>query len=392
MTASLPANLKVALVHDFLREYGGAERVVEALHEIWPDAPLYVAFADPQAMGMHWQKFANWEIRQSWLARFPGIKRFFSPLRLLASRAFESFDLSQYDVVISSSNAYFAKAVRVRPNALHVCYCHTPPRALYGYSTMSDWKQNPATRIIGTLINHFCRVVDFRTAQRVGVFIANSQEVQRRIAKFYRRESVVIYPPVNVGAAPLTAASASARSAAKEKNSKHQEPHSKNYYLYVNRLALAKHPELAVQACTNLGLPLKVVGTGKMFDKLQKLAGPTVELLGAVNDQQLHELYAGARALLYPVEDEDFGIVPIEAMAHGVAVIAHRSGGPQETVVEGKTGLFFDDLSVQGMTEAIQELEKQAKNFKEVELITHAQKFSKAHFQDQILQLISEHI
>jgi glycosyltransferase involved in cell wall biosynthesis len=380
-TTTLP-KIKVALAHDFLREYGGAERVVEALHELFPQAPLYVAFADPKAMGLHWAKFRNWEIHQSWLSRVPGVHHFFSPLRILASRAFESFDLSEYDLVISSSNAYFAKAVRVRPDALHLCYCHTPPRSLYGFSTMSNWQQNPVTHVAGTLINHFCRVVDFRTAQRVKIFIANSREVQARIAKFYRRDSVVIYPPVNVGAASLRPATAGHRSAAQ----------AANYYLYVNRLAFAKHPELAVQACSQLGVPLKVVGAGKMLEKLKALAGPTVELLGSVDDQKLNELYAGAKALLYPVEDEDFGIVPIEAMAHGVPVIAHRSGGPRETIIEGKTGLFFDDLTVEGMANAIKKFEKQAKSFRSAGLVKHAQKFSKERFKELILELISQNL
>lgn len=362
-------NLKVALVHDYLREYGGAERVVEALHELFPDAPLYVAFSDPAALGIHWAKFKSWDIRQSWLTRIPFYKKLYSPLRVWAPNYFQAFDLSEYDLVISSSNAYMAKAVKVRPDATHICYCHTPPRSLYGYATMSDWHKNPITHFFGTLINHYLRVVDVKIAQRVGYFVANSEETARRIQKFYRRDSEIIYPPVMVPSKPPS-------------------DQKREYYLYVNRLALAKHPELAVKACTQLKLPLKVVGTGKMLEDLKVIAGPTVEFLGAVSDEQLSGLYAGAKALLYPVEDEDFGIVPVEAMAHGVPVIAHESGGPKETIIEEKTGLFFQELSVAGLVEAISFASHYS--FKPEVLHKHAQQFDSEHFQKKMMELVKK--
>lgn len=365
-TQHTQAPQKIAIVHDFLREYGGAERVVEALHELYPDAPLYVAFADKKAMGMHWHRFADWDIRQSWLSRVPFIHRLFSPIRVLAPAAFRSFDLSEYDVVISSSNAYFAKAVRVKKPAKHLCYCHTPPRALYGYSTMSDWKKNTVIRVAGTLINHICRVMDARSAEGVDVFIANSAEVQRRIHKYYRKDSVIIHPPVQV--------------------SDRVEKKPRNYYLYVNRLAFAKHPELAVQVATELNLSLKVVGTGKVLPELKAMAGPTVEFLGGVSDEVLHELYSGAKALLYPVEDEDFGIVPIEAMGHGVPVVAHRSGGPMETILDGKTGVFFEELSVDDLSAAVKKL--QTLTFDSAAIHKHAQLFSQHVFQEKIRKLV----
>lgn len=359
---------RVALVHDYLIDYGGAERVLEALHELYPEAPVYVAFVDTNKMGVHWSNFADWDIRQTWLATVPFIKKLYSPLRVLADKAFASLDLSEYDLVISSSNAYMAKAVTA-PNGVHVCYCHTPPRALYGYSTMTNWKSNPVFRIVGTLLNHYMRVVDYKVAQKVDYFIANSEETKRRIHKFYRRDSVVINPPVVIP---------------------NESPPTKKreYYLYVNRLALAKHPELAVQAANQLKLPLKVVGTGAMDNYLREIAGPTVEFLGAVRDEQLHQLYARAKALLYPVEDEDFGIVPIEAMAHGVPVIAHRSGGPMETIIDGKTGVFFDELHVDGLKTAIDRLETH--NFNSIALWKHAQQFSKESFQGKIRTFVSD--
>lgn len=379
LTNSLLTNKKVALVHDYLREYGGAERVVEALHEIFPAAPLYVAFKDSAVTGIHWSKFKEWEIRESWLTQIPFYKQLFSPLRIWAPNYFASFDLSEYDVVISSTNAYFAKAVKVRKGAVHICYCHTPARSLYGYNTMTNWKSNPFTRVVGSLINHYLRVVDYKVAQKVDYFIANSEEVKQRIWKFYRREAVVINPPVNVSSSWSEVESLQKRVNAKEK-----------YYLYVNRLAFAKHPELAVQVCTELGLPLKVVGAGKMLDGLKEMAGPTVEFLGAVADEKLQEMYAGAEALLYPVEDEDFGIVPIEAMGYGVPVIAHRSGGPKETIKEGETGVFFDELTVEGLKAAVKKF--QSLKWSPKTIFTHAQQFSKENFQSKIKKFVAEKI
>ncbi|MEX0895846.1 MAG: glycosyltransferase [Patescibacteria group bacterium] len=358
--------MKIALVHDYLAEYGGAERVLEALHELYPDAPVYTAFVNQKGLGIHWSKFADWDLRETWLSKIPWHTKLYSPLRIWAPKYFKDLDLSAYDVVISSSNAYFAKAVRV-PNGVHLCYCHTPARSLYGYTTMSNWQSNPLTRVPGQLINHFLRMVDFEVAQEVDQFIANSQETAFRIEKFYRRDSVIVYPPVRIP-------------------EKSPQRNNQAYYLYVNRLALAKHPELAVQACNSLKLPLKVVGEGKMLHQLKQQAGPTIELLGAVDDKTLSELYAGAQALLYPVEDEDFGIVPVEAMGYGVPVIAHNSGGPKETVIDGKTGVLFDQLSAAGLQQAIKRAEDI--QFVPEKIHQHAQKFSVNAFKKNIQKLV----
>ncbi len=370
-------NLKVALVHDYLREYGGAERVVESLHSIFPEAPLYVSFKDPVVTGIHWQKFKDWDIRESWLIKIPFYKKLFSPLRIWAPNYFESFDLSGYDLVISSSNAYFGKAVKV-PNGKHICYCHTPARSLYGYSTMTDWESKPVTKVLGRLINHYLRVVDFKVAQKVDQFVANSEEVKKRIAKFYRLDSVVIYPPVQVPEWK------DVQSWKKVVDSVTNE----GYFLYVNRLAFAKHPEMAIQACTELNLPLKVVGDGKLLPKLKEMAGPTVEFLGAVLDEDLHRLYSGATALLYPVEDEDFGMVPVEAMGHGLPVLAHRSGGPKETIKDGETGLFFDDLNTNALISTIYEFQKKKWNPEKIH--EHAMQFSEAKFKERVLNLVEQ--
>lgn len=365
--------VKIALVHDYLKEYGGAERVLEALHQLYPDAPVYTAFVDQKALGIHWQKFADWNIQETWIAELPLYKKLFSPYRVFAPEAFADLDLSEFDVVISSSNAYFAKAVKV-PNGTHLCYCHTPARSLYGYSTMTDWKSNPLTRFFGTLINHYLRIVDYKIAQEVDIFIANSAETHKRIKKFYRRESEIIFPPVYI---PKKIDEKVRKNALKE-----------GYYLYVNRLAFAKHPEMAVQACTQLDLPLKVVGEGKIKTDLEKMAGPSVEFKGAVSDEELMKLYQGAKALLYPVEDEDFGIVPVEAMGHGVPVIAHNSGGPKETIIDTKTGVLFDDLSVDGVINAIKNFQK--KSFSTTTITNHAKSFSQENFGQKVKKLVTK--
>ena len=213
--------MKIALVHDFLKEFGGAERVVEALHEIYPDAPIYTAFVDYEGLGPHADRIRQWDVRTTWAQQIPLITKLYSPLRFLAPFFFRSLDLSAYDVVISSTNAYYAKGIitnrhsgersesRIfggswtsqddkRKKQIHICYCHTPPRSLYGYATAMDWKKNPIIRAYGTIVNHFLRMYDFKAAQKIDYFIANSEEVKRRISKFYRRDSIVIYPPVNV--------------------------------------------------------------------------------------------------------------------------------------------------------------------------------------------------
>lgn len=372
--------MKVALIHDYLREYGGAERVLEALHELYPDAPVYVAFADPEAMGIHWQKFADWDIRESWMTRIPFYKsrNVFSPLRVIANQFFEAFDLSEYDVVISSTNMYFAKAVITKPWTVHICYCHTPPRPLYGYSTRTDWKKNPGIRIVGQLINHFTRPIDFLTSQRPDIMVANSQEVRGRIQKFYRRDAVVIYPPVALPFLP------------KNKTEKLKANPNESYYLYVGRITMSKHVDLAIQACVELGLRLKIVGTGAGEEYLESLANENVEFLNAVSDEKLSKLYANATALIFPSEDEDFGIVPVEAMGYGLPVIAYFSGGPKETIVDGKTGVFFDELTVESVKNAIQKSQTIKWNPKTIH--AHAEQFSAERFKREIKQLVEKNL
>jgi glycosyltransferase involved in cell wall biosynthesis len=373
--------IKVALVHDYLREYGGAERVVEALHDIFPHAPVFVAFVDSQVTGIHWSKFKNWELHQSWITKIPFYKYLFSPLRILAPNFFSDFDLSEYDLVISSTNAYFSKAVTIKKGnkkALHISYCHTPARSLYGYSTKTNWQANPITKFFGTLINHYLRIQDVNIARNnVDFFIANSQETQKRIQKFYRLDSTVIYPPIAI------------ESGKKYSNIK-QKPEENGYYLVVGRIAASKHVDLAVRTATSLNLNLKVVGSGNASEMnyLKSLAGETVEFLGGVDDKALNDLYENATALLYPAEDEDFGMVPIEAMGHGIPVVAHRSGGPLETIIEAENGYFFDEFTVENLSEAIEKIKITKWNKRAI--YEYSQKFNQERFKQEILTFIKE--
>lgn len=384
--------LRVAIVHDYLREFGGAERVLVALHELFPDAPLYTAFVDRQALGPHWARFADWDIHESWLTRIPGYKKWYSPLRIWAPSYFRAFDFSEFDVVISSSNAYFAKAVQVHAPAVHVCYCHTPARSLYGYATTHTLHGSRALKMVGALMNHVLRIQDVKIAQDVDVFVANSKETQRRIAKFYRRGSIVVPPPV--GWTEPSQEKSVVKSAAEQPKppanvaAKPPTNAPRSYYLYVNRLEYAKHPELAVAACTELGLPLVVVGRGSLEAKLKAMAGPTVQFVGAVDDAELQQWYAGADALLYPVEDEDFGIVPVEAMQAGVPVIAHRSGGPMETITEGVSGCFFEELSVAGLKQAIHTAADQ--RWSRSAIRQSVRQFAPEAFQRSMLKVVQE--
>lgn len=359
----------IALVHDYLREYGGAERVLEELHALFPDAPVYTAFVDKHTLGLHWKKFENWMIIESWASKIPFIKTAYSPLRVISGMFFSRFDFSNYDVVISSTNMYMAKAIKTTPPTKHYCYCHTPPRSLYGYTTMTDWKKNIIIRIGGEVINHFLRIVDYETAQNPDVIIANSKEVQRRIRKFYRRESVVIHPPVDVPASL-------------------PRVQKKGYMLYVGRIGVSKHANLVVETCAKLGKKLYVVGTGKNMEYFKSLGGETVEFLGSVSDDDLHRLYAEAKMLIYPAEDEDFGMIPIEAMGYGTPVIVHKSGGFLETVRDGKDGVFIEEFTVDALSQAIARVEKMS--WSANTLHAQAKKYAKSVFDQKILKLISE--
>ena len=369
--------MKIALVHDYLREYGGAERVLEALHEIFPQAPIYTAYYNPNGLGVHTQRLKGWDIRTSWLQKIPGANRLISPLRIFAPMIFEGFDLSEYDLVISSCSIYFAKAVRTKPEALHISYIHTPPRYLYGYTTSFNYKKRWWTKVLGEITNHFLRIFDFQTSQRPDILVANSKNVAERIKKFYRREAVVIYPPVDIDKFRID-------------NLEFRIKGKDRYFLSVGRLVRGKGIDIIVEACTKLGLPLKVVGIGPELESLKKMAGKSVEFLGQVEDEEMPEIYAQALATIVASEDEDFGIVPVESMASGTPVIAVRAGGFLETVVERKTGLFFDQATPQSLMEVLKNFEPG--RYMAEDCRKQAEKFSQKKFKEEILALIEKNL
>lgn len=364
--------MKVALIHDYLREYGGAERVLEVLHEIWPQAPLYTSFVDWNNLGPHADRFRDWDIRPSWVQNNPLVRKFHSPLRFLAPWIWNSFDLTGYDLVVSSSGWFMCRGVRVKPPTIHICYIHHPPRNLYGYATGSDWQKFKAVRVYTAIINFFLRHYDFETAQRVSYFIANSRETARRVQKFYRRDSTVIYPPIEINESKI-----------KDRESQIK----KNYYLTVGRLVWSKRTDVAIDACNKLKLPLKVVGSGKEEKYLKSIAGPTIEFLGSVSDSELKRLYTQAKALIFCALDEDFGMVPVEAMAAGTPVIALSQGGVLETVLEGKTGVFFPEANADSLSAAIRRFEKLDSNWT-AGCRRQALKFSQRQFKTKITEFV----
>lgn len=367
--------MKIALVHDYIKEYGGAERVLEALHDLYPDAPVYTSLYVPESLGPHRERFKTWDIRTSWLQAIPLHDRLISILRLVAPFAFMSFDFSDYDVILTSATgAYFPNTLR-KGDATLICYCHTPPRYLYGYATAREWKKHSVVRVVAEIANHILRMVDFKAAQQVDYFIANSEEVKRRITKFYRKDATVINPPVDI------------ETPGKLQNVKGQQ---NEYFLAGGRLARPKHIDLIVRVCTKEKWPLIVFG--KDFagygEELRSMAGDTVRFVGEVGDDEKRQLMQGATAYIFSSEDEDFGITPVEAMSVGTPVIAYRSGGVQETVIDGKTGIFFDSLTEDSLTTAIKECAK--KKFDKKTIATYAKKFAKERFLKEIAQLVTK--
>lgn len=345
---------------------------MEALHDIFPQAPIYTAYVDLSGMGPHRQRLKEWDIRPSILQKIPFAKGLISPFRIFAPKVFEGFDLSEYDLIISSCNSYFAKAVKTTPNQLHVSYIHTPPRYLYGYATSFNYKKHWWTRIGGEIANHFLRLTDFETSQRPDILIANSKEVQNRIKKFYRRDCVLIYPPVDL----------EEFRAVKKSGGK--------YFLSLNRLVRGKGTEVAIIACSQLNLPLKVAGNGPERKRLQGLAKKSVEFLGEVSDQDRVDLLAGAKALIVASEDEDFGITAVEAQAAGTPVIAVRAGGYLETVKEGETGVFFNEATAASLMATLDSFDEG--KFKTEDCRQTAEKFSQERFKKEVLDLINKNL
>ncbi|MBA3531286.1 MAG: glycosyltransferase [Ardenticatenales bacterium] len=359
--------MKVALVHDWLNQMGGAENVLIALKELFPDAPLYTSIYDRARMPAIMR---GWEIHTSSLDRIPGIYRNHQAALPLYPFAWEQFDFSAYDVVLSNKSG-FCHGIITPPQTLHLCYCLTPTR--YLWSTEGYLQREGVGRLRRTLLPPVLtalRLWDQNAAQRVDRFAAISRAVQQRIDKFYGADSTIIYPPVDTH--------------------RFLPGERKDYFFIVSRLIPYKRIDLAVEAFSRLGLPLVIAGDGRDRAALEATAGPTVRFLGRVSDEELHRWMGGARAFLFPGE-EDFGIAPLEAASAGVPVIAYAAGGALDTVIDGDTGLFFHEPTAASLAEAVRRFETMT--FDRERIRAHALQFDVAAFKRQIYRWVeAEHI
>jgi glycosyltransferase involved in cell wall biosynthesis len=328
--------MKLAIVHERLDVLGGAERVLLAMHDVFPHAPIYTSFTNLDVLP---DTFRSMDIRTSPMQKLPGwIKRYNDKLLPFYMLAFQDFDLTEYDVVLSSSYLA-AKSVLTSSNTCHICYCHTPMR--FAWDLYPEYIRGNSSLIkpgVRLLLQYF-RLWDVQTSNNVDYFIANSNQVRRRIHKHYRRDSTVIYPPADT-----------------ERFCVAEE--QEDYYLVVSRLVPYKRIDLAIEACNQLQRPLYVIGAGREKARLEKLAGPTIQFLGWRPDEEVAYHLSRARALIFPGE-EDFGILPVEAQASGTPVIAFGRGGALETVEPGRTGVFFYEQTVESLANAVQQLEQQ---------------------------------
>jgi glycosyltransferase involved in cell wall biosynthesis len=347
--------VKVAIVHDYLNQAGGAERVVAVLHRMFPRAPIFTTLFDPQEIG---RPLADADVRVSWMRRLPNWRRYFRSFMPLYPFAVRSFDLSGFDVVITSSSA-FAKGVRVPPEALHLCYCYTPMRWAWSFDRYTELSaMSSSAKLAARLTLPALRRWDASTSRNVDRFVAISTEVSHRIRATYGRGSEIVFPPVDV------------------KRFRVDRPVG-DYFLIVSRLNAYKRIDLAVRACTSLGVKLVVVGAGPEREALEAIAGPTVRFAGRLTDRETTSMFERCRALILPGE-EDFGLTTLEANAAGRPVVAFGKGGALDTVRDGESGVLFHDPTPESLEEALRKV--QAQRWNPAWLRAHAEKFSEDVF------------
>lgn len=356
--------MKVAIIHYWLVAMRGGEKVLEELLRLYPDADLYTHVADRAALG---GMLADREIRETFIGRLPGARKHYQKYLGLMPRALEELDLSAYDLVISSESGP-AKGVIVPPTAKHVSYVHSPMRYIWDHYHAYAEQLGPVGGAYFSRLAHRLRIWDVTTAARVDRFVANSSFVAQRIERYYRREAAVVHPPVDLEAYGVG-----------------RGPRSG--YLFVSQLVPYKRADLAIEAFRGQQATLTVVGEGSERQKLERDLPPNVTLLGRVPDNQMAALYQNAKALIFPAE-EDFGIVPVEAMACGTPVLAFGRGGARDTVVDGKTGFFFEAQSVDALRAVLERFEAEQGRFEPENLTAHAQKFGAARFRDEMQAII----
>ncbi len=357
--------MKVALVHEWLTTLGGSERVVWAFHRLFPEAPVFTSVHRKDLLPL---EFHELDVRPSFLQRIPGATRHYQKLLPLMPLAFEQFDLSEYDVVLSSHHAC-AKGVITSPETLHISYVHTPMR--YAWDLFHPYQQSmsPLMRPVAAMLLSQMRQWDVLSANRVDHFLANSKEVAKRIEKHYRRPAHVIHPPIDTGLYT-------------------RSDEVGEHYLVVSRFVPYKRVDLAIEAANRLGVPLKVIGAGPLESELRKLAtSKNITFMGHLTDEQVRQEMARCRALLF-CSFEDFGLVPIEVQAAGRPVIAYGSGGALETVIDGVTGVFFREQTVDSLCQAIRRFETLA--FEPATIQRHARNFDFEAFSEQLLAFVTQ--
>ena len=356
--------MRVALVHDYLTQYGGAERVLDEFKLIFPDAPVFVSVLDLARMPL---RYREWEIHTSWLQQVPYLRRDPRKLLPLLPNAFEAFDLSRFDMVLTSSSG-LCHGILTGPDTCKITYCHSPPRFVWDFPAYAQREGLPrGMQFMMRPMMKRVRQWDKSCASRTDYWLATSRVVRQRIAKYYRRDSMVIPPPVDV---------------ARFQETREHE----GYYLMLMRLVGWKRPDIVVEACTRLNLPLVVAGDGRELASLRCLAGPTVKFVGRVDDTQMRTLYARCKAFILPSE-EDFGITPLEAMASGKPVIAYAGGGALDTVVSGVTGTFFDAQTGDSVANALRSFE--TRRFDAARIRQHAERFDAILFRERILAFVT---
>lgn len=369
--------MKVAIVHDYLTQKGGAERVVGVLHQMFPNAPIYTSVLNREQM---WDDLKNADIRKTWMQYIPGIKKHFKLFFWLYPFGFRSMCLKNYDVVISSSSAY-AKGVRLKSDAngrrpVHICYCHTPMRFSWDFDRyISKESNSKILTYVARMIIPLLKRWDLKVNDKVDVFIANSRAVQERIYRIYQRESAVIYPPVNTE---------------KFENVDNEliSIVPRTYFLVVSRLVSYKRIDLAIKACSEIGQLLIVIGEGPDRKRLETIAGSCIRFLGWQSEEITLSYMAKCKAFIFPGE-EDFGITPVEVNAVGRPVIAYRAGGALDTVVEGLSGIFFDEQTVNSLIGALKKVE--SVNWISQDIREHAEKFNQRVFESAIRNLIQNY-
>ncbi len=359
--------MKIALVHDYLVQYGGAERVLESFARVFPEAPIYTLVYDAAATRGVFEKY---DVRTSFLQKMPFARTHHRLFPLLMPFAVEQFDLSRFDIVLSDSSSY-AKGIITRPETTHISYVHTPMR--YAWDDCQKYTSdfgfpNIIKRAVPFAMNGI-RIWDRVSAWRIDHVVANSVFVARRIKKYYNRDATVIHPPVDVAHFRL-------RPALKDAALMRE-----NYFLMVGRLIAYKRHDIVIAACNRLGVKLKVIGRGPEMARLKKMAGPTVEFLSRVGDDDLARYYVNARAFIFP-QEEDFGIVAIEALAAGRPLIAYRGGDIVDHIVDGKTGVYIETQTPDAVVDAIARFEKI--HFDYEDIARYADVFDRNHFEHKI--------